>query len=363
MTDTLAGMTDTLAGMTDTLAGRESMAEAPTVGWVGTGRMGAEMARRLLEAGFELVVFNRTREKALPLSELGAKVASSLGELSERDMVFTMVGSSENLVEVLSGPDGLLVQEASPRLVVDFSTVSEAASASARSLAASRGTEFLAAPVSGNPAVVRAGRLTMAVSGPRKAFEAALPYFEAIGAGATYMGDGEVARAVKICHNLLLGVITEALAEVTVLAQKRGVSRKDFLSYINRSVLGSLFTSYKAPALVNLDFAPTFTARLLRKDFDLGLAMARELEVPLPVVAVTREVVASLVGHGYGEADFAALIEQVAQSAGLRLESEEAEVPDGLGGHANLGRREVEEPVDLERRELEGPAKLKGPRN
>ena len=125
-------------------------------------------------------------------------------------------------------------------------------------------------------------------------------------------------------------MVIQSLAEVTILAEKAGVSRQAFLACINDSVMGSTFTRYKSPALVNLDYHATFTSVLLRKDFDLGLAAAREHEVPMPVAALVHQIVQSLVGRGYGEQDFAALIELQAQASGLDLVSENAEVADGL---------------------------------
>jgi 3-hydroxyisobutyrate dehydrogenase len=178
--------------------------------------------------------------------------------------------------------------------------------------------------------VVRSGQMTAAVSGPRDAVDLAAPYLDLLGKGVTYVGDGEAARTVKLCHNLLLGVVAQSLAEITVLAEKSGISRHAFLDCLNKSVMGSLFTGYKTPAYVNLDFEPTFTATLLRKDFDLGLAAAREHEVPMPVAATVHQLIQGLVGRGYGDADFAALLRQQADSAGLRLVSEHAPVSDGL---------------------------------
>jgi 3-hydroxyisobutyrate dehydrogenase len=306
--------------------------DARRLGWLGTGRMGVEMARRLLTAGCDLAVYNRSPAKAEPLVRLGAKPAASAAELGTRDIVFITVGSSDDLIAavlgsagVMSGPDGAV-----PRVLVDCSTVSPEASARVRAEAAGRGTAFLAAPVMGNPKVVRAGKMTAAVSGPREAFDIAEPYLTMLGR-VTYVGDGELARAVKLCHNLFLGVVAQSLAEVTILAEKSGISRQAFLACLNNSVMGSLFTAYKTPAYVNLDFSPTFTASLLRKDFDLGLATAREHEVPMPVAAAVYQLIQSLVGRGYGEADFAALLQQQADSSGLPLVSEHADVPDGLG--------------------------------
>jgi 3-hydroxyisobutyrate dehydrogenase len=308
--------------------------DAHRLGWLGTGRMGVEMARRLLAAGCDLAVFNRSPTKTDPLVRLGAMPAASAKELGTRDIVFITVGSSDDLISAVLGSAGLMPgpDGAVPRVLVDCSTVSPEASARVRAEAAKRGTAFLAAPVMGNPKVVRAGKMTAAVSGPREAFDMAEPYLTVLGRGVTYVGEGELARTVKLCHNLFLGVVAQSLAEVTVLAEKSGISRQAFLACLNNSVMGSLFTAYKAPAYVNLDFEPTFTASLLRKDFDLGLAAARECEVPMPVAATVYQLIQSLVGRGYGEADFAALLQQQADSAGLSLVSEHADVPDGLLG-------------------------------
>jgi 3-hydroxyisobutyrate dehydrogenase len=300
------------------------------LGWLGTGRMGVALVRRLVTAGCDVSVYNRTKAKAQPLAELGAKVVDSAADLSGCDIVFATVGTSEDLIAAVLGPGGLMSDTVMPSILVDCSTISADASAQIRRQIAARGTALLAAPVMGNPRVADAGQLTLAVSGPRAAFDAARPYLNLLGAGATYVGEDELARIVKLCHNLFLGTVAQSMAEITILAQKSGVDRQAFLACINSSVMGSLFTRYKTPAYVNLDFTPTFTATLLRKDFDLGLAAAREREVPMPVAALVHQIVQGLVGRGYGEQDFAALIELEAQSAGLDLVSEEAEVSDGL---------------------------------
>jgi len=300
------------------------------LGWLGTGRMGLELVGRLLGAGCDVSVYNRTRAKAQPLAAAGAKVVASAADLARCETVFTCVGTPQDLTDAVLGQGGLMSDTAMPSILVDCSTISADVSAHIRERLAARGTALLAAPVMGNPRVAKAGRLTMAVSGPRDAFDAAEPYLNLLGAGATYVGDDEVARIVKICHNLFLGIVAQSMAEVVVLAEKSGVSRQAFLACLNSSVMGSLFTRYKTPAYVNLDFTPTFTATLLRKDFDLGLAAARDREVPLPVASLVHQIVQSLVGHGYGEEDFAALLRLQAQSAGLGLVSEDANVSDGL---------------------------------
>jgi 3-hydroxyisobutyrate dehydrogenase len=309
----------------------ENRSRTPGVGWVGTGRMGFPMVSRLLAAGHEVAVWNRTRAKAEPLADEGAVVVDSAADLADRDVVFTMVSSSSDFADVVLGPNGVLSRDGvAPRVLVDASTVSADVSARVRARAAEVGTGLVAAPVSGNGKVVRAGRLTVVASGPRPAYDEALPYLEALGSGVTYVGEGETARLVKLCHNVFLGVVTQALSEVTVLAEKGGVSRAAFLDFLNGSVLGSAFTRYKTPAMVNLDFTPTFTTVLLRKDFDLGIAAARELEVPLPVATLTHQLIQAAVGRGHVDEDFAALLVEQARAAGLTLEPEDVPMTDGL---------------------------------
>lgn len=298
------------------------------VGWIGAGRMGAAMARRLLAAGHGVHVWNRTREKAEALA--GAKVADAVDDLAGLPVVFTTVADDASLLRVTIGEEGLLRGPVSPRYLVDASTVAAETSERVRQFAADRGTTLLAAPISGNPKVVRAGRASLVVSGPKDAFLQVEPLLRAIGA-VTYVGESDQARLVKLAHNVLLGVLTQALAEVTVLAQRGGVPRNVFLDFLNDSVLGSTFSRYKSPALVNLDLTPTFTTDLLRKDFDLGLAAARGLEVPMPVAAAAYQLVQAAAGRGHGDDDFAALIVEQARSAGLELEPEHVDVDDGLG--------------------------------
>jgi 3-hydroxyisobutyrate dehydrogenase len=303
-----------------------------TLGWIGIGRMGEVLAGRLLDRGCDLTVYNRTSAKARPLSDRGARLVERPVDLADRDIVITMVAGSSDFEEVMTGPSGLLSDGGrAPSLVIDASTVSMDISIGIREIAAQRGVALLAAPVSGNPKAARAGMLSVAVSGPRDAYERALPYLEMLGRSVSYVGDGEAARLVKICHNLILGVVAQILAETTVLAESAGISRADYLAFINESVLGSTFTRYKTPAFVNLDFTPTFTGHLLRKDLELGLEAARQNNVPLPLTALTHQIVVSLIGQGFGDQDFASLLEIEARGANLVLEPDPRFVPDGLG--------------------------------
>jgi 3-hydroxyisobutyrate dehydrogenase-like beta-hydroxyacid dehydrogenase len=307
---------------------RSVRGEGIRLGWIGVGRMGLVLAKRLVEAGHDLAVYNRTREKAEPLAALGAMVVDAPGDLADREIVFTMVAGSADVEEVVNGL--LSAGDRVPGVIVDSTTISPAVAEQIRTRAAERGAAMVAAPVSGNPKVAAAGRLTIVASGPRDAFQQARPYLEVLGRRVTYVGDGERARLVKICHNLMLGVVAQCMAEITVLAEKGGVSRADFLEFLNDSVMGSPFTRYKSPAYVNLDFKPTFTPELLLKDFHLGFEAARELGVPMPLAATAEQIVQSLLSISGNGVDFAALLDLEARASGLELEPEDVEVDDGL---------------------------------
>jgi len=301
------------------------------LGWIGTGRMGYEMAARLAQGGGDVTVWNRTRAKAEPLTRHGAKIATSLADLAVCDIVFCMVSTWDDVRQVVAGPNGLLSGKGKlPRMVVECSSISLEGSAELRALLEERGVELLAAPVSGNAKVIKAGKLSFVCSGPKAAYDAALPYLRMIAPAASYVGEGELARIVKICHNVFLGVVTQSLAEITVLAQKAGVPRHAFLEFLNQSVMGSVFTRYKTPAFVKLDFKVTFTPYLLRKDLDLGLDAGRRYGVPMPLASITRDVLQTLIGRGMTDEDFAKLLVLEAEASGVKLEPENVPVSDGL---------------------------------
>lgn len=301
------------------------------VGWIGTGRMGYELVSRLLNAGVDVGVYNRTRAKAEPLAALGAKIVDRPIELADRDIIFTIVASGQDVIDVTTGPEGVLSDpNHQPAMIVDSTTIDPPTSAVLREKARALGVQMLAAPVSGNPKVVKTGNLTVVTSGPRDAHDTALPYLELFGKGVTYVGEAEQARLVKICHNVMLGVVAQSLAEITVLAEAGGVTRSAFLDFLNKSVMGSTFTNYKGPAIVNLDYTPTFTWPLLRKDLELGLEAAHDYNVPMPTTALVNQLVIDGIGQGYGDQDFMALLTKTARGAGMELEPENIDYDDGL---------------------------------
>lgn len=312
-----------------------------TLGWIGMGRMGYPMAERLVKDGNTVHIWNRTRAKAEPLAERGAVLVDSPADLSAVDVLFTMVSTGNDLEQVYFGENGVASGNsgAMPKIFVDCSSIAVEESQALRARLAEKGAAFVAAPVSGNGKCVKAGKLSVVASGPKAAFDEAGPYLDAIaGAGVSYVGEGELARICKIAHNVMLGVVIQNLAEITLLAEKVGVPRHAFLDFMNNSVMGSTFTRYKSNALVNLDWTTTFTPALLRKDIDLGLAAGHANGVPMPVTAATREALQAHFGaatlqpdpQGYLDKDFSALLETLALAAGMKLESEDVPVPTGL---------------------------------
>ena len=212
--------------------------------------------------------------------------------------------------------------------------------------------------MSGNAKVIKAGKLSAVVSGPEAACKAVTPMIEVFApSGVSYVGDGELARVCKIAHNVMLGVVIENLIEITLLANKMGVPRHAFLAFMNNRVMGSMFTRYKSPALVNLDWTTTFTPELLRKDLDLGLELGREHDVPMPVTAATREVLQSHFGAAMLVRSRRVLAEGLRRPDGDHgaggwhgAQEREQERADGAGVASLLGRLGIVSPPPLAQR-------------
>jgi 3-hydroxyisobutyrate dehydrogenase len=315
------------------------MANTQKLGWIGMGRMGFSMAERLIKAGHDVTIWNRTRAKAEPLVAKGGKVVDKPVDLGGVDVLFAIVSAGKDLKEVLFGPNGAATGDKVPPIIVDCSTIAVSESAEIRAKLKERGSDFVASPVSGNAKVIKAGKLSAVISGREAVCKAVTPLVEVFAPrGVSYVGDGELARVCKIAHNVMLGVVIQNLIEITLLANKMGVPRHAFLAFMNNGVMGSMFTGYKSPALVNLDWTTTFTPELLRKDLDLGLELGREHDVAMPVTATTREVLQGHIGaamlrpdgEDYLQKDFATLMETMAQMSGMKLTSENKNVPSGL---------------------------------
>ncbi|MBM3607498.1 MAG: NAD(P)-dependent oxidoreductase [Alphaproteobacteria bacterium] len=311
------------------------------IGWIGMGRMGTPMAEWLLKSGYDVSLWNRTKSKAEPLEKKGAKLVDAPSDLAGVDIIFTMVSTGKDLKQVYFGENGVASKGKGkmPKIFVDCSSIGVEDSQAIRDQLGEMGAQFLAVPVSGNGKCVKASKLSAVASGPKAAYDIAKPYIDAFArAGTSYVGEGELARICKIAHNVMLGVVIQNLAEITILAQKHGVPRHAFLEFMNNSVMGSTFTRYKSNSLVNLDWTTTFTTELLLKDLDLGLGAGRKHHVPMPVTVAAREAIQNHVGaaslkadpKAYLEEDFAALLETHALLSGLKLKSEGVPVPTGL---------------------------------
>lgn len=292
-----------------------------TVGWIGVGRMGEAMVERLLAADIGVAVWNRTPAKCARLVEKGARHAVSPADAASERVVFSMVLDDTALKDLWSAEDGVL--EGNARVWIDCSTVSPEAAAEAAQAARDRGVTMISAPVSGNPGVVRAGNLIFAVSGPADAIEEASPFFAAIGRGHHVVGDAQQAVVVKLCTNAFLAVVMQTLSEVAVLGEKSGVKRGALMEFINDSAVGSPFSTYKTPALMNLDFSPTFATEAQLKDLDLIHTLAAEAGAVMPAVAETEKQFKRLVETGVGSGlDIAATLLLVARDSNLDIQPE-----------------------------------------
>jgi 3-hydroxyisobutyrate dehydrogenase-like beta-hydroxyacid dehydrogenase len=274
--------------------------------------MGLPIAERILDAGYPLAVFNRTRSRAQPLAERGASVLDSAANaLASADVCVTMLADDAALdavaPEVLDG--------ARPgTTLVDMSTVSVAASERVAERAARAGVGYLRSPVSGNPTVVRGGTLTLVVSGPEELARQLDPLLRAIGPKVFWVGEDERARVVKLVLQVLVGGIVELLGEALVLGEAADVDRAQLLEVINASAVGSPLTGYKGEAVLRDDYSATFTTAMMLKDVGLVLDLAEEHKLVLPFARHLRQLLERTAEAGHADEDFMALYLQLRQA-------------------------------------------------
>lgn len=298
-----------------------------SVAFLGLGRMGAVMAARLLDAGTPLSVWNRTAAKCDPLVERGATALATVPDAAGSDAVFSMVLDDAALADLHDPSTGLFSGPADARRLrvwIDGSTVSPAAAERAAEAAAAAGVSYVSAPISGNPGVVVSGKAIFALSGDDAGLEVAEELCLRIGRAAHPVGGRAEANVVKLCTNALLAVTMQSIAEIAVLGDMLGVSRAALMGFVNDSAIGSPFSTYKTRPIVTLDFPTAFTPEGQRKDIRLALELARDLELPLPVLTETEVAYTRLIAGGLGEGqDFATLVLNVARDAGHTLEPEQ----------------------------------------
>jgi 3-hydroxyisobutyrate dehydrogenase-like beta-hydroxyacid dehydrogenase len=283
------------------------------VGLIGLGNMGSAFADRLLDAGFDLTVHNRSPGPAEPFARRGVALAASPAELAAGvDVVLTSLSDDGALESIARA----VLDAARPGAVlVDASTVSPEASARVAERAERAGVGYLRAPVSGNPVVVRAGNVAFVVSGPKAAFERAEPVLRAIGASVHVVGDAEQARVVKLALNLVIAGLAQLMAEALVLGERSGVSRAALLETMGGSAAGAPFVKYKTEPLLRDDYSATFTTNLMDKDLDLVLATAEAAGARLPLACELKELVRGAIEAGYGDDDFMALFPHLREAS------------------------------------------------
>jgi 3-hydroxyisobutyrate dehydrogenase-like beta-hydroxyacid dehydrogenase len=285
---------------------------------LGLGKMGQPIARRLLDAGHSLSVWNRTRSRSEELAEAGARVLTTPAEAWEHaEVCVTMVLDDAALLDVTGGEGGVLASGGQERVLVDMSTVSPSASRGVAEAAEAAGIAYLRAPVSGNPSVVEAGNLGIMVSGDESAFRRTEQLLRDIGPNVFYVGAAEEARVLKLALNLIIAGYAQLIAEALVLGEAHGLDRGTMLEVMGASAVGSPFVKYKTAALVADDYSPTFTGHAMWKDLSLALAAAHEAHAPLPVTATIQQLIEGCIGSGMGDLDLMVLLPRLRREAGL----------------------------------------------
>src|SRR3954469_9809300 len=291
------------------------------LGYVGLGVMGSSVVRRLLAAGHTVHVWNRTREKAEPLLEVGAQWADSPREVAERaEIVFTMVTNTAAVRAVFEGEDGILAGLTPGKIYVDMSTASPANTRALAEQVEAVGAQMLDSPVSGTSITVDQGKASLMVGGDTDAFERAKPILEAIGPKVFHMGENGSAVTMKIAINLSLAVQMLAFSEGVLLAEKTGISRESAVEAMLGSVIASPMVAYRGPLVLGHPDEVWFDCHMMQKDMNLALELGRELEVPLPTTAVTNEFLTAANGMGIGEKDFAVMFDVLAAMSGVKTD-------------------------------------------
>jgi len=289
------------------------------VGYVGLGVMGSAAVHRLLAAGHDVTVWNRTRAKAEPLLEAGARWADTPREVAERsEVIFTMVTNTAAVQAVTEGPDGIIAGLRPGKVYVDMSTASPANTRALAVQVAGTGAQMLDAPVSGTAIVVDQGKASLMVGGDEATFERVRPILEAIGPKVFHVGPNGAAVTMKIAINLSLAVQMLAFSEGVLIAEKSGIARERVVEVMLASVIASPMVAYRGPLVLGHPDEVWFDCHMMQKDMNLALELGQELEVPLPTTAVTNEFLTAANGMGIGDLDFAVLFDVLAAMSGVK---------------------------------------------
>jgi 3-hydroxyisobutyrate dehydrogenase-like beta-hydroxyacid dehydrogenase len=289
------------------------------LGFVGLGVMGSRMAKRLLDAGHSVTGYNRTKSKAQWLLDAGMKWAENPRAAAQSSgVVFSMIANNSALRAVTESYDGIIAGLSAGKIYVEMSTVSPAAIRELARQVEAKGAEMLDAPVSGSSITLDEGKLSFMVGGKREVFDRALPYLQAIGPKATYVGGHGLAASMKIATNLSLAVQMLAFSEGLLLAEKSGITRETAVEVLLNSVMASPMVKYRGPFVLKMPDEVIFDVNMMQKDLLLALEMGRQLDVPLPTTAITNQFLTAARGMGLAENDFAIIFEVLARMAGIK---------------------------------------------
>lgn len=291
-----------------------------SIGFIGLGIMGQPMALNLVKAGYKVTVFNRTRGKAAPLEQAGARVASTpAGAAREADFVMTIVSDTTAMEEVVLGQGGILETIRPGAILIDSSTISPAVSRKLASMLAAKGAHMLDAAVTGSKHGAEKGELTFMIGGDREDLERAMPVLKVLGKKHIYCGAQSLGLAAKLAQNAIQATMVEVFCEGFVLATKAGVAPQTMFEIIQGSMARAGLTDFKAPFIFKGDFTPYFPLKLMHKDLELAMEAAYAHNVPMPTAAAVKEVYAAAKAQGKGELDYASVITFLEELAGVKV--------------------------------------------
>jgi 2-hydroxy-3-oxopropionate reductase len=293
---------------------------AETVGFIGLGIMGKPMAKNLMEAGYDLVVHNRSPEKAEELAGEGATAAGTPREVAEGcDVVITMLPDSPQVEEVLSGEGGVFEGVREGALIVDMSTISPVVTESLSARAKEKGVSLLDAPVSGGDVGAIEGTLSIMVGGDEEDFERAKPLFDVMGKTVTHVGPTGAGQVTKAANQIVVALTIEAVSEALVLGSKGGVSPEKILDVLGGGLAGNKVMEVKREKFLSHTFDPGFRSELHHKDLGIALAAGREYGVALPVTAVVDQMLLTMRRKGWGGEDHSALLRIIEDQSGHEI--------------------------------------------
>jgi len=287
------------------------------IGWIGLGKMGMPMSRRVEAGGHTITAYARNDSSAAKASAAGYAVARSMAELAAAsDVVFAAISDDRALLDAVTADGALAAHLKKGQAFIDTSTVSPEASEAVAKLLDAKGVTYLRAPVSGSTATAAAGALTTMVSGPRAEFERLTPLFETFTKNRFWLGEGEQSRTMKLAVNSTLAAISSLMAEALAFTSKGGIALADAIEVYSKSAVATPLLEYKRAMILEGKYDPAFEVSQMMKDLDLALDVGRATHAPLPLASQVRQQYEAAFLHGNGERDFFVLVKEMTELAG-----------------------------------------------